>query len=154
MSISTHVTFSPPSAVYEARLPGTTLLKLKARNLQQLEEALNKGLSIKVLDSLAEKAGVDLKTLASLLGTGYSTLKTHKRTKGRLSPEQSAKAYRFARVVERATEVIGSEEDMRAWLRDPVLALAKRTPLETLTSDLGSERVLQLLERLDDGVYS
>jgi putative toxin-antitoxin system antitoxin component (TIGR02293 family) len=154
MSASSYATFTPPNAVYEATLPGTTLLKLKARNLHQLEEELTKGLNMKALTTLSEKAGTDLKTLASLLGMGYSTLTTLKRTRGRLTPEQSARAYRVARILERAIEVIGSEADVQGWLRDPVLALGKRTPLETMGSAIGSERVLHLLERLDDGVYS
>lgn len=154
MSVSTHPTYTPPKSVDEARLPGALLLGLKARNLQGLEDELDKGLAITVLDTLTETLGIDLATLASLLGTGYSTLKSHKRTKARLTPEQSAKAYRLARLFERTVEVIGSEDDARGWLHNGVLALGKRTPLEAMTNDLGGERVLHLLERLDDGVYS
>jgi putative toxin-antitoxin system antitoxin component (TIGR02293 family) len=154
MSAVTYPTFSPPDAVYEATLPGASLLKLKARNLQGLEEELERGLPVKTLDTLVEKLGIDLETLASLLGTGFSTLKAHKRSRSRLSPEQSAKAYRLARIFERASEVIGSEDEARGWLGDSVLALGKRTPLQAMTTDLGGERVLHLLERLDDGVFS
>jgi putative toxin-antitoxin system antitoxin component (TIGR02293 family) len=140
--------------VYEATLPGASLLNLKTRNPHHLEEELEKGLSVKILDTLLETLGVDLETLARLLGTGYSTLKTHKRSRSRLTSEQSSKAYRLARIFERAVEVIGAEDEARSWLGDKVLALGKRTPLEAMTTDLGSERVLHLLERLDDGVYS
>jgi putative toxin-antitoxin system antitoxin component (TIGR02293 family) len=154
MSASTHPTYTPPEAVYDARLPGASLLGLDVRNLQQLEEELDKGLPIKTLATLMDKAGVDLETLAPVLGTGYSTLRNHRRNRTRLTPEQSAKAYRFARIFERATEVIGSEDDARGWLHEGVLALGKRTPMEAMSSEIGSERVQHLLERLDDGVYS
>jgi putative toxin-antitoxin system antitoxin component (TIGR02293 family) len=150
--IQDHAPYTPASAVFDAVLPGAKLLKLKARNVSQLERELDKGLSMKTIESLAAVAQVSLKSLAPILGLGYSTLITYKRKSERLNPEQSARAYHFARILERATEVIGNEAQQ--WLSEPVLALAKRTPLETLHSTLGSERVLQLLERLDDGVYS
>jgi putative toxin-antitoxin system antitoxin component (TIGR02293 family) len=154
MPTTSFAPFNPPKSVYTARPPGAVLLKLNVANLHELEDALNSGLPIESVETLMNQCGIELTTAAALLGMGYSTLKTYRRNRMRLTPEQSARAYRVARIYERAVAVIGSEVDARAWLAEPVLALGNRTPLAAMTSDLGSERVLHILERLDDGVYS
>jgi putative toxin-antitoxin system antitoxin component (TIGR02293 family) len=146
--------YTPPKEVYDATLPGTSLLKLKAKNLQALESEIDKGLSVKVTDTLTNVLGVSMEGLSGLLGIGYSTLKGKRSEKGRLSPETSSRVYRMARIFERTVEVIGSEKEAKEWLNEPVLALGRRTPLEAMKTDLGCERVEQILERLDDGVYS
>ena len=105
---------------------------------------------------LRDAVGVTLGEIAPLLGLSPATL--HRRTsrtpRKRLRPDESARAYRIARVLARATEVLGSREDARSWLRAPLLAIGKRRPLEALRTESGAELVLQVLGRLEDGVYS
>lgn len=146
--------FVPPAAAVHAAMPGAALLRITARNAGELEAEIERGLPAPVLGWLGQAAGLSLKALAPVLGASYSTLNRHKGRRERLTSDQSSRAYRLSRLVERAFEVIGSEDEARAWLREPVLALGDRTPLDALRTDLGTERVMGLLERLEDGVYS
>ena len=72
----------------------------------------------------------------------------------RLTPTESARAFRLARLLARAKEVFGSGEEARLWLRQTLLAIGNRIPLEAARTEIGAESVLQVLGRLEDGVYS
>jgi putative toxin-antitoxin system antitoxin component (TIGR02293 family) len=149
-------TYTPPENAREAMLPGATLLGLVARNWLELENALQRGLPPRVIKILKDEAGVTAGEIAPLLGLSPATLhrrasqKSHKR----LDPDESARAYRIARVLARATEVLGKRESARSWLREPLLAIGNRTPLEAIRTESGAELVLHILGRLEDGVYS
>lgn len=146
--------YIPPAGTHTAVVPGGRILKLTARNAAQLEAEIERGLPPSSLKLLADAAGLSFQALAPAIGLSYSTLNRRKAAQDRLDGDQSARAYRFARLFERAAEVLGGDDAARSWLREPLLPLGNRSPLEALRSDLGAERVTQLLERLDDGVYS
>ncbi len=147
-----YVPYHPAPADITAVLPGAKLLSLKVSNTQELETKLSTGLPSSLVAKIASICHINQDAMSAILGMGKSTLNSYTRTDKRLPAEQSAKIYRLARVIERTQEVVGT--DAKEWLHSPVLALGNRTPLEALKSDIGAERVLQLLERLDDGVYS
>jgi putative toxin-antitoxin system antitoxin component (TIGR02293 family) len=149
-------TYTPPEKAREAMLPGAELLGLVARNWLELENALQRGLPPRVIKVLKIEIGATAAEIAPLLGLSPATL--HRRTsqhpRKRLDPEESARAYRIARVLARATEVLGNRETARSWLREPLLAIGNRTPLDAVRTEPGAELVIQVLGRLEDGVYS
>jgi putative toxin-antitoxin system antitoxin component (TIGR02293 family) len=153
MDIKPFTIFSPPEAVYHAVLPGATLLNLNVSNVAQLEWELFRGLRVAGVRAMGRRIGIDAKTLGRLLGARHQTLQMRHRSR-RLTTQQSAVAYRLARGFEHAVMLIGSETDAREWLREKMPSLGQRTPLEALATVLGYERVLNLLERCEDGVYS
>lgn len=57
-------------------------------------------------------------------------------------------------VLLRATEVFESEAAARSWLETPSGALGEVTPLSLLDSAHGRAAVLQLLGRIEHGVFS
>jgi len=137
-------------------LPGAALLGLVARNWLELENALQQGLPPRVIKILKDEVGVTVGEIAPLLGLSPATLhrRTSQKPRKRLDPHESARAYRIARVLARATEVLGSRESARSWLREPLLAIGNRTPLDAIRTESGAELVIQVLGRLEDGVYS
>jgi putative toxin-antitoxin system antitoxin component (TIGR02293 family) len=56
------------------------------------------------------------------------------------------------RVLERATEVIGSREEALRWLGTPVRALDYATPVSLLVDDAGADQVLAVLTNLEHGI--
>lgn len=58
------------------------------------------------------------------------------------------------RIVMRAAEILGSQEEASHWLDNPNGALGGRTPLELLGTDLGRRQVEDVLGRIEHGVYS
>ncbi len=61
---------------------------------------------------------------------------------GVLSSEESAKLLRLARTVGRANEVFEVPETALDWLKSPNSALAGKTPISLLDTDIGAESVL------------
>ncbi|MCW9708829.1 MbcA/ParS/Xre antitoxin family protein [Fodinibius salsisoli] len=54
----------------------------------------------------------------------------------------------------RGYEVFGSPENFNRWLKSPILALGKTTPLSHLDTEDGVQAVLDVLARIEHGVYS
>jgi putative toxin-antitoxin system antitoxin component (TIGR02293 family) len=71
----------------------------------------------------------------------------------RLSVETSGRLWRFAEVLARATEVLGSQAAAEAWLTTPAIGLEQRRPLDLMATPAGAAMVEDLLDRMDYGVY-
>ena len=73
---------------------------------------------------------------------------------GRLTPAESAPVMRYALLLRRATDVLGSSAQATVWLKAPRAALGGRTPLEYASTEFGAREVEELLGRLQQGVFS
>ncbi len=76
----------------------------------------------------------------------------NRRRLGTLTPEQSDRLVRVARVIAAAEETFGSHETAAAWLRRPTTALAGEPPLDLLDTDEGAREVEILLGRIGHGI--
>lgn len=86
------------------------------------------------------------------------SLRTYQRRRDsperRLSPEQSGRAWKFAEILARATELLGTQQEAEQWLERPALALDGRRPIDLLSTPAGVEAVEEHLTRLEYGVYT
>jgi len=71
----------------------------------------------------------------------------------RLSAHQSAVAFQFAKVLEHATTVFGSQQFAEDWLDRPCKYLGEISPLDMIDNALGFQAVEDYLERVELGVY-
>lgn len=94
--------------------------------------------------------------LDKALGISIRTFQRRKNAneKSKLSVEQSARAWKFAEIVAKATAVLGTQEDAERWLDSPAFGLEQQRPIDLLTTTVGTELVEQYLERLEYGVYA
>ena len=76
----------------------------------------------------------------------------NRRRLGTLTPEQSDRLVRVARVIAAAQVTFGSREKASMWLRRPTAALAGESPLELLDTDEGAREVETLLGRIAHGI--
>ena len=76
----------------------------------------------------------------------------NRRRIGNLTPEQSDRLIRVARVLAAAEETFGNQEKAGAWLRRPTRALGGECPLLLLDTDEGAREVTALLGRIDHGI--
>lgn len=74
-----------------------------------------------------------------------------RRERGALSPEESDRIARVARVSQRAIDALGDAGRAREWLKRPNRALQEVAPLDLLGTDAGSERVTDELGRIEYG---
>jgi putative toxin-antitoxin system antitoxin component (TIGR02293 family) len=120
--------------------------------LESLDLMARQGVPRRFVDELAGVFGLQTYDLAPQLHISDRTLRRYSPDQ-RLSPEASERALQIARVLERAIEVLGARETAVGWLTDMNGAL-EAVPLELLGTTFGAERVLQVLGRIEDTVYS
>jgi len=79
------------------------------------------------------------------------TLVHRKTRKEALSPEESDRAVRIARIAALAEEVFGEDEKAGRWLRKPKSRFDGRPPLELLKTDAGARLVEEMLLQVQYG---
>lgn len=100
-----------------------------------------------------EIARVSEKELAEISGLSQRTISRMSDTQ--LLPPQSAEVViSVMRTYERALEVFESEELAHSWLKTPLKVLDDKSPLQAVSNRFGAELVLDLLGRIEHGVYS
>lgn len=70
----------------------------------------------------------------------------------RLSPDESDRLYRLARVLAHANRVFEDPEQSADWIQTPNAALGKQQPLVLLDTDIGVQQVDQVLGRIEHGI--
>ena len=145
-------TSSTASSRVAARLGVPKVLKGTA-SLVDVHEALQAGLPRRALLK-AIPEGISMTELLPVFGI---SLRTFMRLKAepskRLDPDQSARVWRFAELLTKAEEVLGTRERAVEWMLEPAMALEKRRPIELLTTPVGAQLVEDVIERMRYGVY-
>jgi putative toxin-antitoxin system antitoxin component (TIGR02293 family) len=125
----------------------------KAVHPTELIHRIQKGLPFSELVALQKRIDLPLEQVAAKLSISRSTLQRRKNA-GRLSPDESDKVMRFARLLAHATDVFGDIDKARAWLKFPQHGLGGAVPLDYAETEIGAREVDNLLGRIDYSVYS
>lgn len=72
----------------------------------------------------------------------------------RLSPVESDRVYRFARIIALAEDVFEDKDEAIEWLKSPQHGLGGLIPFDMLQTDAGAREVEELLIRIDYGIIS
>jgi putative toxin-antitoxin system antitoxin component (TIGR02293 family) len=119
-----------------------------------LYTALNNGLSFSVYQKIANLVQLDKKEIATFLHLAPATIARRAKT-GKFNREESDKFYRLTEVVDAAIALF--EGDINAtnqWLKNPVRGLGFKKPIEMLATTAETEAVLDLIGRLEHGVFA
>lgn len=115
--------------------------------LARIEQGINATAEMR----LRERLDLSLGEMATLLGTSARTL-GRRQEEGRLTPTESDRLYRYARLFERAVDVLGDEKSARTWMRNEQLRLGGRVPLQAARFEPGAREVEDLLGRVERGL--
>jgi putative toxin-antitoxin system antitoxin component (TIGR02293 family) len=118
----------------------------------QLAGMLSGGMSVAFLDTL-EAHGFSRSELAELVVPPRS-LARRRQAGDKLSPEESDRAFRLARITALAERVFADRSKAHRWLRKPSRTLDGSTPLELLRRESGAHVVEQALHRIDFGMLA
>ncbi len=130
-----------------------TLLGLEAQGTLALLKRVEAGFAYRAVERFRRNAGLSLQELGALVQITPRTL-ARRREEGRLTPEESDRLLRAARVFGKALELFeGEAEAARAWLSAPAPALGGRTPREVAATEVGAREVEDLAGRLEHGVF-
>lgn len=127
-------------------------LGIKIKNVDGMIGLLKAGFSPDQFDRLRDTLGVTDKRLASIVNINKRTL-SRRRAEGRLRPDESERLLRVAKVFDKAYEVFEGKEAAKEWLKAPARGLGGRIPLEYTDTELGAQEVINLLGRIEHGVF-
>ena len=136
----------------QAFLGGAKILRRRASTLLELHDATKRGLHVLVIEALSKSLNASRDELLEVLAVSLRTL-TRRQKEGVLSPEESDRVLRLARVAAQSEEVLGGREDAVNWLHRANRSLGGHKPLELVGTDAGAELVVDVLGRLEHGVF-
>lgn len=138
-------------------LGGDTTLSRSVSGPLDAHRLLLDGLPAPAFNHLASRLTVIGKTELIEKAVGMS-LRTFQRSKEAgdkaLNAEHSGRAWKFAEILARATDVFGSQADAETWLDRPAMGLDQNRPIDLLATPAGVELVEEHLTRLEYGVYA
>lgn len=129
---------------------GAAILGRRIRSIGDLEKSISNGLPKRALSFAVERIYLSTGEARRAIFRIVPEATFKRRT--RLSPAESERTERLARVIAAAEFTWDSREDARQWLTNPHPELGRRTPLECATTELGARRVEELLDRLFYGI--
>ncbi|RPI15336.1 MAG: DUF2384 domain-containing protein [Ignavibacteriae bacterium] len=114
---------------------------------------IRKGLYMKNLLKLAQQMSLSLKEISAILPVSERTLKRYRSTT-RLSPELSERLLKLSHLYNKGLEVFGNKDSFIIWLNSELLALGGNKPIEILDTQNGIEMAVNILGRIEHGIYS
>jgi putative toxin-antitoxin system antitoxin component (TIGR02293 family) len=132
-------------------LGGTRVVGRSARAPEDLAERVRKGLPFAALVAVMENYGISRDVLCSILRLSARNFLRRKEQK-RLSPDESDRLYRLARVIAHANRVFEDPDESADWIHTPNTSLGKQQPLTLLDTDIGVQQVDQVLGRIEHGI--
>ena len=135
-------------------LGGRKVLRITIKNPDDLMNLIRRGVPAASVSVLAEKLRVGNAALSRKLGIPQRTLSRRISTASPLTPAESDRTVRMARIYANAVEMIGDEQKAVEWLNTPNRALGGEKPLDQLDTDTGTRMVEDILGRIAYGVHS
>ena len=139
------------AATVAAKLGGRKVLKRQVRSDVELAALIREGLPTGALNHLVKEFAVG--EVYRVVGSPR-TLQRKRAAGGRLSPDESDRLARLARIVARAEEALGTTAKAHHWLKRENRALGGVKPLSLLDSDAGALAVERMLGRIEHGIFS
>jgi putative toxin-antitoxin system antitoxin component (TIGR02293 family) len=134
-------------------LGGEPALGRSLRTVTDLQAAIREGFPQKVLEEVAQSAGITLRELATVLDLSPRSLQ-RRRSEGRLARFESDRLYRLARIVALAKHYLGDDQAATRWLKRPNRALGGQVPLGLIDTEPGAREVENILGRIAYGGVS
>jgi len=132
-------------------LGGDAVLPGELASADDLLARVREGLPFATAASVMDRYGISRDGLCAILHLSRRNF-LRRRTQDRLSPDESDRLYRLARVLAHANRVFEDPAASADWIRTPNLALGEQPPLALLDTDLGVEQVDQVLGRIEHGI--
>jgi putative toxin-antitoxin system antitoxin component (TIGR02293 family) len=117
-------------------------------------EIIRNGLPSKVISSVVKSSAISEEILYKSLRIAKRTAARRKAESTRLKSNESELIYRFSKVLVEATDILGTRDKAREWLLTENRALNSERPIDLLDTTIGFEDVMDVLRRIEFGVYS
>ncbi len=110
-------------------------------------------LNVDHIPVLGARYDMSLADFAEILEVTPKTLHRWKSQHHFLSPQQSSRVEIVESIFELGLRVLGSQKAVNAWVREPVLLLGGRKPLDLLKTESGRRAVEGALRQIELGMF-
>lgn len=135
------------------QLGGADVLHQEIQTDLDLVAALQQGLPPGAADALLAGGGITSEELYRLV-IPRRTLALRRQKNQPLTPEESDRLARVARILTLTAETFQNLEKAHRWLRKPNRGLAGQIPLDLLATETGARVVEQALLRITHGIFA
>lgn len=119
----------------------------------QAARRVGEGLATGTLDVVRESLELTYDELSDVVQIAPRTL-ARRRTQARLRPDESERVYRLLKLIDLASDVLGNDDEARAWFREPNNSLGETAPLDLANTEPGVAIVARLLNQIRHGIVS
>ncbi|WP_272666596.1 type II RES/Xre toxin-antitoxin system antitoxin [Providencia sp. PROV069] len=121
----------------------------------ELTHFLRQGLSVSVLDNIQEWSGMSKTELLRISGINERNIARRKNAGQPLNADESERIARLVRVFDAAVRLFNGDKHAASdWLNHPVKGLGHLRPIELIATESGAIEVIDLIGRIEHGVFS
>lgn len=135
-------------------LGGEAVVKHRVENTFDLIDLIDVGLPMQSVKYLQDKMGFSNRTMSHLLAISESTYQRRIRTRSSLTKDESEKAVSLSELYAKGLDIFKNEAKLQFWLENPNYALGNRKPVDLLASSVGRQEAMEVLFRIQYGIYS
>ena len=114
---------------------------------------IKSGVSKRILNHMMAAMEISLEDMADILHTTDRTLRRYD-DNTILNMEQSERILELVKLYGYGKAVFGNMDKFKLWVNDSIMALGNHKPKEFLDTSLGIQMLMQILGRMEYGVYS
>ena len=133
---------------------GQAAIGQEIRHTADLIELSAKGMPAQVIAAIQTHSRFTNKEISHFLDISESTLQRYRKSKKTLRKGEAEKAYHLSSVIAQGVAVFGNEEKFYQWLNLENEAIGGIKPTQWLSSTIGRDEILNLLARIEYGIYS
>lgn len=121
----------------------------------ELTHFLRQGLSVSVLDNIQEWSGMSKTELLRISGINERNIARRKNAGHPLNVDESERIARLVRVFDAAVRLFdGDKLAASQWLNSPVKGLGHLCPIDLIATESGALEVIDLIGRVEHGVFA
>ena len=133
----------------------SALLRLHEKTPSTILDYIRKGFLPEEVDFTTQLTGLTQRDLTEKLGLSTRTLQRNLKENKRLSPEKSDRLFRLQKLTSAALDLFdGNVMAMQQWIKTPLPVLNGESPISYSDTEPGAQFVLDLIDRLENGVFS
>jgi putative toxin-antitoxin system antitoxin component (TIGR02293 family) len=144
---------SPHSAPELVDFLGGSKVLGAVKEPRDIQHAIRDGLPYAAFEALAGMLELTHRDVTEIVGMAPRTLARRKQRQ-HLSPIESDRLYRIARITQLAADTLGGVEQARVWLSRDNRSLDGHSPLSMLDTEIGARQVEETLARINYGMYA
>jgi putative toxin-antitoxin system antitoxin component (TIGR02293 family) len=134
---------------------GSATFGQRVHNVADFMRISEEGMSVEVIRTIQERMSFTNKEISRFLDISESTLHRYLRSpKNTLKKDEAEKAYHISKVIAKGLEVFEEKEAFLQWLHTSNTALGGAKPIDWMPSSIGREQLLEVLVRIEYGMYS